>query len=398
MFSIGFPAFMLNQFNLKSGLRNESSYLYELESLRGIAILLVFFFHTHGMVFGSSPQQPSLLMSFVVSGNTGVTLFFVLSGFLLSLPWLNYLLGKRSAPPNMINFYRARALRILPLYWVAVVASVALTGKIASGAKAAGFLFVGFDIFPYSVVWWTLATEVQFYILLPLGFWAWTHSGLGRGVLLAIFATWLYFYTTLIILQQLPLDQLSYFYNKSIFGRLPAFLFGIVAGWIYLKLKDSARHFGDQTGTRLASTALCAIIICCLGFLLQASAVLSDSFAEKHWHIRHTYESALWAAIILCFVLTRPIGRGLLINRPLAITGKLSYSLYLIHVPVIFYLIYPAKQAMGVEQYMNSPWLYINPILALALSLGLSAVTYRLIELPFLNLKHRIPTAQDKTR
>ena len=380
---------MLDRFNLKSGLRNEATYLYELESLRGIAILLVFFFHTHGVVFGNNPQQPSLLMSFIVGGNTGVTLFFVLSGFLLSLPWLNHLLGRRSAPPNILNFYRARALRILPLYWVAVMTSVALTGKIASGAKAAGFLFVGFDIFPYSVVWWTLATEVQFYILLPLCFWAWTHSRLTRGALLATFATWLFFYTTLIIDQQLPLDQLSYFYNKSIFGRLPAFLLGILAGWIYLKLKDSVKHSLEQPRARLASTALCAIIICSLGFLLQASAVLGDSYAEKHWHIRHTYESALWAAILLCFVLTRPIGRGLLINRPLAITGKLSYSLYLIHVPVIFLLIYPAKQAMGVEQYMNSVWLFINPILALALSLGLSGVTYQLIELPFLNLKRR---------
>jgi len=383
---------MLKRFDLKSGLRSGSNYLYELESLRGVAILLVFFSHTHGVAFGNSPHQPSVLMSFIVSGNTGVTLFFVLSGFLLSLPWLNYFLGKRSAPPDIANFYRARGLRIIPLYWAAVLVSVVLTGKIVSGAKAASFLFVGFDMFPYSVVWWTLATEVQFYILLPLCFWAWAQGGVARVLLIAAFFAWLFYYTTLILFQQLPLDQLSYFYNKSIFGRLPAFLFGVFAGWIYLKLKDLLSDYKDQAGARILSTVLCIALIYSLGLVLQTSANLGDNYAEKHWHIRHTYESALWAAIILSFVLSRPFAGGLFVNRPVAITGKLSYSLYLIHVPVIFFLIYPAKEAMGLEVYIDSAWLFVNPILALVISLALSAVTYRLIELPFLNMKHHLPS------
>jgi len=385
---------MLERFNLRSGLRSGSSYLYELEALRGVAILLVFFSHTHGIAFGNSPHQPSVLMSFLVSGNTGVTLFFVLSGFLLSLPWLNYISGMRKAPPDILNFYRARGLRIIPLYWAAVLASVVLSGNLVSGVKAAGFLFVGFDMFPYSVVWWTLATEVQFYILLPICFWAWMRGGVARVLLLAVFSTWLFYYTTLIILQQLPLDQLSYLYNKSIFGRLPAFLFGAFAAWIYLKLKDPVSSYENQLGTRLVSTVLCVVFIYILGLVLQVSANLGDNYAEKHWHIRHTYESVLWAAIVLCFVLVKPFGSGLLVNRSMAITGKLSYSLYLIHVPVIFFLIYPAKESMGLDQYADSLWLFINPFIALALSLVMSAVTYRLIELPFLNMKHRIPNGK----
>ena len=382
---------MLNWFNLKSGLRQGASYLYELECLRGIAILLVFFSHTHGVVFGNRPHQPSLLMSYIVSGNTGVTLFFVLSGFLLSLPWLNYLRGARSSPPNIAHFYRARALRIIPLYWAAVLVSIVLTGKLASGVKAAGFLFVGFDMFPYSVVWWTLATEVQFYILLPLCFLAWINGGVTRTLLLLAFGVWLYSYTALIIFGQVPENQLSYFYNKSIFGRLPAFLFGIGAAWLYLHLKALMISGGQKIGVTVASTILCILLISTLGLVLQTSSNLGERYAENHWHIRHTYESALWAAIVLCFVIARPLGSTLLINRPTAIIGKLSYSLYLIHVPVIFYLIYPAKETMGVEQYSNSPWLFVNPALALVASLVLSVISYRLIELPFLNLKRRVP-------
>ena len=78
--------------------------------------------------------------------------------------------------------------------------------------------------------------------------------------------------------------------------------------------------------------------------------------------------------------------------------GKLSYSLYLIHVPVIFYLIYSAKEAMGVVQYSSSVWLFMNPGLALLISLGLSILSYRYIELPFLNMKRRIPIEQGRIR
>ena len=68
---------------------------------------------------------------------------------------------------------------------------------------------------------------------------------------------------------------------------------------------------------------------------------------------------------------------------------------YLIHVPVIFYLIYPTKESIGLEEYIDSAWLFINPILALTLSLALSLVTYLLVELPFLNMKRRIPDAKN---
>lgn len=74
----------------------------------------------------------------------------------------------------------------------------------------------------------------------------------------------------------------------------------------------------------------------------------------------------------------------------MAITGKLSYSFYLVHVPILFYMIYPIREGMGQEQYIESPWLFITPALALLLSILVSYITYRLIELPFLNMKHRL--------
>ncbi len=77
-------------------------------------------------------------------------------------------------------------------------------------------------------------------------------------------------------------------------------------------------------------------------------------------------------------------------NRPLAVTGKLSYSIYLNHVPILFFLIYPVKEAMSVEAYRQSAWLYLLPLVGMGLSIGAAFVSYRLIERPFLDMKRRL--------
>ncbi len=66
---------MIQQINLRAGVRHESNYLPQLECLRGAAILLVFLFHAYGITYGEVSGKPNLLESFVTGGDTGVTLF-----------------------------------------------------------------------------------------------------------------------------------------------------------------------------------------------------------------------------------------------------------------------------------------------------------------------------------
>jgi peptidoglycan/LPS O-acetylase OafA/YrhL len=128
-----------------------------------------------------------------------------------------------------------------------------------------------------------------------------------------------------------------------------------------------------------------------LAMVLKQAADMGDRTAKQIWHIHHTYEAALWAVLILSLLLCKLPGKQLLINRPMAITGKLSYSIYLNHVPVLFYLIYPIRESMGQDQYVASLWFYVLPVLGFLASVCLAYVTYRLIELPFLNIKHKLP-------
>lgn len=371
---------------LEAGVRAGTSYIYELECLRGLAILLVFLFHVWGISMAGGGGQPSVAMSFVVSGNTGVTLFFVLSGFLLSRPWLASMQDHTKPSPSIKNYYVARVLRILPLYYCAVLIAIAASGNWMAGLKALAFGFVGFDIFPYSVVWWTLSTEVQFYLLLPLIFAGLMGGRIGRALTIALFAGWLYWYASEALLAEGSIVK-SYLLTKSIFARLPAFLIGIITCWIYLR----GRYWRtDSTLFRLmfAATAIAALLV--LGNVLQRAAILGDWAAEGTWHIHHTYEATLWAVLLLTLLLCDLPGKRVLVNNVMAVMGKLSYSLYLVHVPILFYTIYPIREGMGQERYIESPCLFITPVLAFLLSMLVSYITYRLIELPFLNMKHRL--------
>ncbi len=89
----------------------------ELDAIRGVAILLVFWFH--GFMFftppaGTVPAWERAFLAGARQGGSGVNLFFVLSGFLIT----GILLDSVGKPDYYSRFYYRRALRILPAYYL----------------------------------------------------------------------------------------------------------------------------------------------------------------------------------------------------------------------------------------------------------------------------------------
>lgn len=376
--------------DLAEGLRDRRRYLRELDCARGLAILLVFLFHAWGLSSLQLPGSPTPGLSLIAGGNTGVTLFFVLSGFLLSLPWLRHAADATQPKPLLAAYFKARALRIVPLYYVALLLTWLLTGNTATVARAALFQFVGFQAFPYSVVWWTLVTEVQFYLLLPVGMVLWTGGRWPRLLCIALLLAWAACYANLVLFGELASDK-SFLLTKSVFARAPAFLAGIAAAAIWLRLLQGSALSRQRPLARWGVLLLLLTALVLLERLLLAVTQMGTGAAESSWHIHHSYEAALWAVIMLCLLLGDLPAKGLLVNRGLAIVGKLSYSLYLVHVPVLFYLIYPMRESMGAAAYHASGWLYLVPMVALALSLALSLASYQWLEKPFLRRKRALP-------
>lgn len=153
----------------------ESKHLAPLDGLRGLAILLVLWCHLDGfLVGGQRMSEPSFVHLLARFGFAGVFLFFVLSGFLLFLPYGRALVAG-SPWPSVRRFYQRRALRILPLYWLVLAFLVFVVQKTPLNLSLLLSLVLLFDVRPepfnqvttLSPPLWTLAVEWQFYLLLP---------------------------------------------------------------------------------------------------------------------------------------------------------------------------------------------------------------------------------------
>ncbi|HEY0163123.1 MAG TPA: acyltransferase [Edaphobacter sp.] len=145
------------------------AHLPELDGIRGIAALMVFFHHLCFTGINLSEWHNGLvqgLFHVFVYGDSGVDLFFVLSGFLIT----SLLIRDRESPRYYQDFYWKRALRILPLY-VLCIAGLFLSNPEYGRFALLCLLFIAnfaqaFNI-PSVGPFWTLAIEEQFYLLWP---------------------------------------------------------------------------------------------------------------------------------------------------------------------------------------------------------------------------------------
>jgi peptidoglycan/LPS O-acetylase OafA/YrhL len=148
----------------------------ELDTIRGIAVLLVLFFHGFGFRYGLEGLSgfPRLFVAATLPGWIGVNLFFVLSGFLIT----GILLDTKARSDFYRRFYIRRAFRILPLYY-AVLLLLAVATRSGLINRQASWAFLGLSFFylsnvtgllgvpmQYGVLW-SLAVEEHFYLLWP---------------------------------------------------------------------------------------------------------------------------------------------------------------------------------------------------------------------------------------
>ena len=382
------------------GVAVATPFLPELESLRGIAMVVVFAFHLNSNLrypFSYTVGEwVSPAAAFMRAGHSGVDLFFILSGFLLSLPFLSQSAGGRRVAVS--RYFVRRALRILPLYYAAVLCATLLSAADLSQLwRGIPYLFflnsVGdgaTPLPPYSNVWWSLGTEAQFYLVLPLLPLAFGSRRRELGAML-IFALWAAAYLSFVtrtlrgdtIAEQITL-------GVSLLARAPMFLAGIAAAWVYL-------HHGVSLRRRLAGLSALRnggadlgllAILAALAYVLRWVVWLGPQREmSPEYQIWHLPETVLWTAFILLMLLAPLRLKPLLSNSILSRLGVLSYSIYIVHVPVmVFGRIALREQWPGLSG--NMQWLAFAPFICLA-TVALAEVTYRWIEQPFLRRKEQ---------
>ncbi len=304
-----------------------------------------------------------------VPARYAVTLFFVLSGFLITT-----LLSRELAVTRTIDiraFYIRRARRLLPAYYVFLVAAVALmTGRITMELGAAALY-----LSDYFNAWvkqgvilhlWSLSVEEHYYLLWPVVLLRWSRAAWFNrtiaGIIIAVELARVAFGAT---------HQIYFYYSFE--TRVDALLIGCgLALWIG-NGGSLPRFFRGRLSWLLPA---CGLILCTVMPAAQLSTV-GDTAAA--W---------LSALLIAQTIVSRPL---ILNNRITDYLGARSYSLYLYHVlvRVVYVGLVPGSSEPGYAVHGHG-----NQLAVIFLSVGAAWLSYRFVERPFLAGKGRQAVAK----
>jgi peptidoglycan/LPS O-acetylase OafA/YrhL len=362
-------------------------YVRELDELRGIAAMLVFVYHSlhnglstvgrTGWIVDGPP-----LFFVLAEGHTGVSLFMVLSGFVLAS-------GVLGRSVNYSQFMKNRALRILPLMVFVLIFGLYGSEGFDLGRALAPFIFLANtplrfeDATHLSGTVWTISVEFQFYLIAPFLFAFVSREGfrfLGPAIVLLLLFRLIVVYPHL----QSP-AKLQYILHYSIVGRLGQFLIGVALAYIWqgVAISDRTRRWGF---------AVLALSATGMGVVLYGLNASGGFYSWRVWRlVLPEVEGLLWAGVIAGYVIARPTSH---LGRLLASVGVLSYSIYLLHWPlqVIFWRLY---RALGLDLVASFSGVLVLTLVILAPAvLAMAALSYHCIERPFLALRGRyVPAA-----
>lgn len=368
---------------------NSKDYFPALSGLRGVAACWVFAFHTW-QYLGSAKLPLSVpgwtldLAAPLACGYFGVDLFFVLSGFLLAIPWHRTAQQARPAP-SLGRFWLHRCRRVLPAYWVqfALLAAFAWFagertwlsfGNLLPQALLLENLARWTSIHLLNAVWWTMPIEWDFYVVLLLLAAAlrWCRWWLGlTAVLVWVVSFRLLCYGSLFDpgahhwlvfgdVHQLP-------------GRVDQFFFGVLAAWLVVNRPAWLANSGLWFGAGILVLAALVWFVAPLGDVLMRVYV-------PYIFFHHSLVGAALALVVVGAAAGAQLARRLLDNAPLQFLGRVSYSLYLWHYPM---LVWAQKGGWFAGPYALPMTLgFLVPGVVLV-----SWLSYRCIEAPFLAAK-----------
>jgi peptidoglycan/LPS O-acetylase OafA/YrhL len=325
-----------------------------LDGIRGVAVSLVLAAHL----------VPNLLIS---AGAAGVIMFFTLSGFLIT----TLLIEEREASGriDLPAFYRRRALRLLPAL-IAVLALLLVLDTLVG--SQAGYRRPAFFALFYAANWaiisgidfhhinhtWSLAIEEHFYLLWPLT----TVLVLGHYSKRALLSIALVGMACSVALR-IVLWQSGASLPRVLYGT-DTRLDGLLIGCVLAIAGARAIRRLPMPAVPIAVAAIASIIL----------------IRDDAYHFAAGYAAvASGTAVVIVACLAGQRTASVLSIQPLVSVGRISYGLYLWHLPV-----YGA-----VFKYGASLPRLLQSVIAVVLAFSVAAVSYLIIERPFLRLKRR---------
>jgi peptidoglycan/LPS O-acetylase OafA/YrhL len=374
------------------------------DSLRAIAVLAVITFHVVSLSGALARRVVGDVAAML--GSQGPILFFIISGFLLYRPYVAARAAGAPAP-SIGRYARRRVLRIVPAYWLALTALALFPGitGVFSGDWWRYYLFLQLywqDTVTGGIpVAWTLCVEASFYLVLP--FWALAARRFGVELrALAVVAA-----GGAAVQVAAARNELSDLLATTLLGQCTWLALGMALAVASVRAERAPR---DPRAVRLvvAHPGLCWLgagaAFAGLTALLQPGGVfgIARAVATQQPFAKTIAAIALGVAVNVLLVAPAIFGQGagglprrVLAAAPLAWLGLISYGMYLWHLTVAQLLALPSApghfSADGLDlatkvDHLTTPVLFV---LTLAATTAIAAVSYHLVELPFLRRKER---------
>lgn len=354
-------------------------HLNGLNGLRAIAALTVLISHVFNSTFGNW-GVPSINLPIFSSG---VTLFFVISGFLIT--YLLLLENQKTQTISIKKFYIRRILRIWPIYYLFIIISIVMLlilnrSEEILNSKLFFYVFFTANI-PFlsaTGIWiivhyWSIGVEEQFYLFWPL--------------VVRFFKNNLLYYALLILVLWLVLKYGSWFIftNKSLiykFFNVTSFhymMLGAIAAILYFRKNVTFNKITQNIFLQYAAW----IFTFTAGFFIN--------------HIPAVFREEI-IAIVSVFLIMGQVDRKTkyfdLENSMFDFVGKISYGIYIIHPLVIFVLSsFWRNININLPVIFNYLIIYLSVIL---ITIGLAWLSYNYFEKPFLNLKSKFAIINSK--
>lgn len=402
----------------------EQGSIATLDGVRAIACLTVMAYHINLMTRSAhlwTTDGKPLTSAVVLAGSSGVTLFFVLSGFLLFLPYAKALLFERSWPETRL-FYLRRVLRIIPGYYTSLFLLVVLEKPEYLQPERWSQLL----LFPFFLMdstratfqqlngpYWTLAIEWQFYMLLPwiaLGIRAvaqrlrperrfWGVAGclfglMAWGAMTRALGMYFMAHPTSTFLVPRSALNVILFVTYGVDGKfLEDFAVGMLTSLCYLLLQHVANGKNPVQRMRRLSPWLWGggvllSLLMAIQLYKHPLPILGSLFQATEWLNELGFSLGFGCCILA--ILFDPFGglRRFFAWAPLRWIGMISYSLYIWHLPLLISFgghIGPSLSHLPALAAYSLYWLW-----AVVVIIPFSFAMYLLVEKPGMRLSNKL--------
>jgi peptidoglycan/LPS O-acetylase OafA/YrhL len=369
-----------------SGALHEEGRLDVLDGLRGVAVLLVLWYHVWEISWLPAPF--AWLQFIPETGFVGVHLFFFLSGFVIVYPFVRAVATGREQP-GWGHFAWRRFIKIFPSYALSIAVAFAIgyaqKSPVSNATSVVTHLLFIHTWFPESYgaingVLWTLAVEVEFYCIFPLIWWAFKRQPyLTAFAMIAIAWAWRAW------LAHCCYTGLFAEWEENLPGYLDIFACGMLASYLFTRYGHHLR----VARLRFAGPALAVAGIALLIVLLQSLFAyrIYDQWAGV-WQIDKRPLFGLAFGLVAFGSLVSPRWWQLLLaNPPLKFLATISYNLYLYHQIVARQLVEWHFPPYSGDPHDSTEWQLSYTFTAFGAAIAEAALVTYLFERPLLRIE-----------